>query len=395
MLRKRNARFVLDRSSNKKTECPNCGKKEFRKYVDRLTGTQLPDRVGICERINNCGYVYTASMYMKDGGSVEQSSRTTIPVQPAPRTDWRCPDKVFEATMGGDQWAHSNFMGWMKQMFDHEDIVRVAMDYRVGVYPVGKKHPEMAGAMVYWQIGSDDKPRSGKVIQYDESGKRRKDIKATWVHTIVTDKSMSDIGCAQVLFGEHLLKQRPDAPVAIVEGEKTALICACLYPDYVWLATGGSHGLQTSKCVCLSGRDVVILPDAGMYSDKEMPNGQIRDGWVAQAMAIEPLTKSLHVSDVLEAIGAPEGDDIGDWLVPSNRLRQMGVDLFPNEQPKELADVDDIPEFWEEKWTDEKVEEHQAAFPDGPKERIMAMPGVDALFKELDLDKNNITLRNL
>ena len=43
----------------------------------------------------------------------------------------------------------------------------------------------------------------------------------------------------QCLFGEHLLKQYPKKVVALVESEKTAVICAGLMPRFLWLATGG------------------------------------------------------------------------------------------------------------------------------------------------------------
>lgn len=40
-------------------------------------------------------------------------------------------------------------------------------------------------------------------------------------------------------FGEHLLQDKVNANVALVESEKTAVICALLLPEYIWLATGG------------------------------------------------------------------------------------------------------------------------------------------------------------
>ena len=46
---------------------------------------------------------------------------------------------------------------------------------------------------------------------------------------------------SQCLFGEHLLSLYPDRTVALVESEKTAVICAGFIPEYVWLATDQSR----------------------------------------------------------------------------------------------------------------------------------------------------------
>lgn len=55
----------------------------------------------------------------------------------------------------------------------------------------------------------------------------------------------------QCLFGEHLLKKYPNKTVALVESEKTAIICSALMPDYIWLATGGKKSApQTLSRSC-------------------------------------------------------------------------------------------------------------------------------------------------
>ena len=44
-----------------------------------------------------------------------------------------------------------------------------------------------------------------------------------------------DFNMVQCLFGEHLLRLHPDKKVAVVESEKTAVICSALMPEYVWV----------------------------------------------------------------------------------------------------------------------------------------------------------------
>ena len=71
-----------------------------------------------------------------------------------------------------------------------------------------------------------------------------------------------------VYFGEHLLSQHPDHPVAIVESEKTAIIASMVISGVTWLATGskGNLGALSERDV-LNGRDVTLYPDADAITD--------------------------------------------------------------------------------------------------------------------------------
>jgi len=393
MLAKRNARFVFDRSRSRKEICPNCGHREYRRFIDRLTGQQLPIQVGVCEKINSCQYSYTPTQWMMDGNKPERPEITKVPPPPPRKTDWRAPKKAVDMTRDPSLVEHCKFIDWfMRVVPDPMVAMQVLSMYRTGIYPFGKNFPAYHGAMVYYQIGDDGLERSGKVIQYDDNGKRRKDLRATWLHSILTGKSMEDIGCAQVLFGEHLLKTRPTDTVCVVEGEKTALICACLYPDKIWLATGGSHGVSASKFMCLVGRDVVMFPDAGMYSDRELPNGQIREGWLSQSLMVEPLCRSMEVCDILEAIGAPDGDDIGDWLVPYDMLKEQGYELFDTVTVVDV--VDDFVNAYAGEGLPPAIDTTEGvSITVSPIQRIMDTPGLKALVEECDIDMNRATLK--
>ena len=361
MLKNPNARFVLDHKL-RKADCPSCGhKKTFRLYIDRYTGEHLPDHVGVCDRENNCSYSYSAAQWIRDGGVVRETEKLNIPPPPPRRTDWRCPEHFVAHTHQG---TPNNLLMWLESTIGNTDVAR---QYRVGTFPKGKNYPEHEGAMVFWQIGEDGKERSGKIIQYNtDTGKRVKDLKALWMHTVVTKQSMEEIGCAQVYFGTHLLKDRPDAPVAIVESEKTAMICASLYPYHVWLATGGSNMVNVERSMCLTGRDVTVFPDQGMYEE-----------WSKQFINIEPLTKSCVVSDILECIGAGEGEDIADYLVPINVIKKMEIDLFPKSEAM---------------LTNDPMEVYVAK---SPVDKMFSSPQMQNLAKELDLDLESATLKTL
>ena len=64
------------------------------------------------------------------------------------------------------------------------------------------------------------------------------------------------------LYGLDRLALRPDAPVLLVEGEKTADAAAKLFPDHVAVtSSGGSNAAGKADWSPLSGRHVVIWPD--------------------------------------------------------------------------------------------------------------------------------------
>jgi hypothetical protein len=67
---------------------------------------------------------------------------------------------------------------------------------------------------------------------------------------------------ADALFGEHLLDRFPDKTIGLVESEKTALVADAVFPHYLWLATGGATRNLDRAIAVLSGRRVVVFPDA-------------------------------------------------------------------------------------------------------------------------------------
>ncbi len=71
-----------------------------------------------------------------------------------------------------------------------------------------------------------------------------------------------------MLFGEVLLSIYPNKMVALVESEKTAIIASVYFPDFIWIATGGSDGCkwtQRGVCKVLEGRSVILYPDLGFF----------------------------------------------------------------------------------------------------------------------------------
>ena len=155
--------------------------------------------------------------------------------------------------------------------------------------------------------------RGGKIIPYNpETGHRIKDDTVPpvmWVHTNLKAAHLlpPEWKLTQCLFGEHLLndKDKVNANVALVESEKTAVICSLLLPECIWLATGGKSQFN-DRLMVLKGRKVTAFPDIDGY-----------DEWRKKAKNYPML--DITISDILERNATPEQRerhvDIADVLL--------------------------------------------------------------------------------
>lgn len=183
---------------------------------------------------------------------------------------------------------------------------RIINDYRLG--------GTVDGRTIFWEIDFCNNIRTGKIISYNPDGHRDKAVAPKWVHTqLIYNKVLpSTFKVNQCLFGEHLLHDHPGAPVALVEAEKTAVICAALYTDYVWVAVGGLAGLSADRCKALRCRKVVVFPDTDT-------DGQTFADWSEIARKeLRHICQSIVVSDILERVTTEEQKrdkiDIADLL---------------------------------------------------------------------------------
>ena len=158
-------------------------------------------------------------------------------------------------------------------------------------------------------------------MKYDpNTGNRIKDSGGiNWIHSIMKRRGMywdEEYQDKEMYewFGEHLLRMYPDKVVALVESEKSALIASGVYPEYIWLATGGKSQLSIDKLRVLQGRTVIMFPDVDGF-----------EYWNDKAGEIEAIGCKVVVSDLLEK-NASDVDrtnkiDLADWLI-----RQLSVE---------------------------------------------------------------------
>lgn len=204
---------------------------------------------------------------------------------------------------------NSDLISYLSTIIDPMVLECIIVDYRIGV--------TREKDIIYFQIDTQSRCRTGKIMKYNPStGHRIKDEttsnKITWVHSLLKTKGIlpQEWTLTQCLFGEHLLPKHSDATVALVESEKTAIICAALFPKYVWLATGGKTQLG-DKLQILKGRKVIAFPDVDGY-----------DTWKEKLSLITGL--NIKVSEYLQRTATAQDKedhiDIADLLLsnPSN-----------------------------------------------------------------------------
>ena len=220
---------------------------------------------------------------------------------------------LVAATMRG--YDRNNLFNFISTVIGKDEATRLMEMYRVGT----SKH--WKGATVFWQITADGDVRGGKIMLYDRmSGHRvqKPYPHITWVHLALR---MTDFRLNQCFFGEHLLPNIRDKPVALVESEKTAILATHYLPQYLWLATGGECSCMNRETIkSLQGREVILVPDL-----------KATEEWRKRMVIFDELGIKVSLFEKLEQMATDEkrahGLDIADYLIaeqtPHGILEQM------------------------------------------------------------------------
>ena len=267
---------------SRKDPCPQCGRNRcFKPYINNETGEVLHPEVGRCDHEQSCGYHYTPKQYFSDHPEQKPTpSNATTFIHGQPTVLKSAIKSIinvqpeFKQTLFFDiEWAKaaiarpSTFVKWFMSLpFDDVRKLEVIKDYYVGgtASDVCLNNVNYGPATVFWMIDEQQRVHDAKLIAYQIDGHRVQG----WGNSMRSICEKSGKGpqlqeTEKVLFGLHLLTLYPDKPVGIVESEKTALICACQWPQYIWMATGGCGNLQPQKLRPLLSRRVVVYPDSG------------------------------------------------------------------------------------------------------------------------------------
>ena len=299
-------RYILEPYKGMKTRyiCPTCrqSRKTFSLYIDTETGEHIHPTVGRCNRESNCGHHYTPKQYFQDNGisfdTPQSKAYKPRPVEPQPKPVSFIPVEVFKASLKAHETNH--FVQFLINLFGVEVASNLVSRYFIAT----SKH--WNGATVFWQIDTQGKVRTGKIMLYSPTtGKRVKNLELPvyWVHKALKQPNFE---LKQCLFGEHLLIDKTK-PVAIVESEKTAIIASVYLPQFVWVAVGSLTNLNAEKCSILKGRTVILFPDLNGF-----------EKWSSKAKELSHLA-NFTVSDLLERKATEaekkQGFDLADYLI--------------------------------------------------------------------------------
>jgi hypothetical protein len=372
-------RYTLEKYKGLKTRfnCPQCnGKKTFTRYIDIETNEYLSDHVGRCNRIDNCGYhekpplltkcffvpfeslidyniksykiyasnnsyylpksqiyevlgngCYLSEWYLTKGNALKKPdysltdfrfyndckvsviSKAPLNIAPLKKAMFTMPILQLEETL--INYDNNNFALILAKLFGYENAAKL-----LSLYGIGTSN-KWFGANIFWQIDYMGIVRTGKIMLYNaETLKRVKEPydHISWIHKGLIEDTKE---IKQCFFGEHLINCLPSKPIAIVESEKTAIICAHFMPDYIWLSAGNINGLNIEKFKVLQGRKVVLFPDLGKASEI----------WQQKANEFKHIAE-VTISDYLQRIATPEqkatGLDLADFYIESINVAHVG-----------------------------------------------------------------------
>jgi hypothetical protein len=334
-----NYRFKLEpyKGRNTRHTCPQCRHpNEFTRYFDTRGEICLPDYIGICNRVNKCGYHVNPGEYLKNKAYTPVSSMVNtqvnldvnrftpentvvntgfpgtgnvymqkITVNPnKPDTDY-ISDDVYQESIQLNNSKTNHLIQYLTNVIGDEQTTALVHLYRIGT------STHWPGATIFWQIDEQAKIHSGKIMVYDPfTGKRIRKPYAhiAWVHSqLVKTSKISGFNLEQCLFGLHLINNdKPFNPIGIVESEKTAIIASAFLPELTWLATGGIGNLNNRVLKPLAGRKIIIYPDKGGMA-----------AWRAKVDEIGHITgrQDLFVSSRVESLAGANGMDLADFLI--------------------------------------------------------------------------------
>jgi hypothetical protein len=289
---------------NSRFSCPACEKpNSFTRYIHTETNEYIGEKVGRCNREDKCGYHYKPKDFYEDNGkptinypSKFGNSTTKIFKKTNEEFSILSKDIIFDAQIPDKE---NNFFKFLKSLFDIEEAMRLRELYRLG------SSEKWNGATIFYRIDKQEQYRTGKIMLYDVKNGRR--IKEPYNHIAWVHNDLDEFKLKQCLFGEHLLANN-NMPVAIVESEKTAVICSSFLEKFIWLSTGGKSNLTADMLKVLKDREVTLFPDLGAYKE-----------WGDKMKNELSFIESIKIDDTLErhATGVlrENGSDLADFFI--------------------------------------------------------------------------------
>jgi len=332
-------------NSKEKFTCPDCGAgNRFVKFMDNQTGLYLDGDFGKCDRIDSCGYE------SRPENSFIDESECNVKYRSHNLYDSSVLNENIENYRKYDK-PNIFFIGLIK-LFGFDKTQQAIDLYKLATF--------WDGAIIYFYI-FNGKLKSAKIMWYDENlhrikyDKNETDYKIRdnnyrkhiqWLHNVnyhsdngnfYHGNEVDDFDLCTPLFGWDLLKGN-DKTICLVESEKTAVIMSIVYPDFIWLATGGLQNLQPFKFPDYNNRKWLFFPDLGNNKDVT-----IKDYWIKQVDKISE-NYSFTVCKFIDFI-PPQitNDRLNKCIAQGYDIADFILDYMKYENVKDLTmDVDEV-----------------------------------------------------
>lgn len=299
-------RFSLQKYNGSKTRfyCPECGQKEFVRYIDLENNEFVDESVGRCNRIEQCGYHFKPKKYFENKGEQIEyfTSKFIRPI--LKETSYIDENQLLESLHSDNK--SSNLYRFFIKYFDEEDVKKVFRKYLVGV------SNKWGNATIFWQVDQHMKGRAGKIMQYNSETGNRDKKKFFWIKNQSENTEMR-----QVFFGLHLINYFKNYKIGIVESEKTAMLCDLFFDEkIIWLASGGMEGINERKLQDLEGREVILFPDLSTTNSKN----SAYKSWKTKAETLgKRLIMNIKINNYLELFSCSSDKenqlDLGDFII--------------------------------------------------------------------------------
>ncbi len=338
------SKYSLETGS-KKHICPDCGQKRFVRVIDSQTGNYLPPDVGRCDRESNCGYEYTYGQFFADNpqesspvayfGSLranhplpdKSGSQPKPQAQTIPTTFDYIPKDILIKTLGN--YEKNNFVQFLFDLFPNcrREARQAVKNYLIGTFP-----SNYGAFACFPYIDRMRRICKGKLIRFSKTGNR---LKGEFDTSSLSAKSGLGKNYKQVFFGEHLLIGN-QSPVAIVEAEKTAVLCSIRDPEFIWLAAGSKQWLKVSRLKRLGKRKIILYPDADGFILWQ------KTAQEARAVGLDVVMSSLIETKATDAQKAA-GFDLADFLIDEQitklEKQKSFAEIYNSKLEKVLTDA--------------------------------------------------------
>ena len=301
-------RYILEKYRGPRTRytCPSCGRKgQFTRYIDTQTGRYIADDVGICNRIDKCGY-------HKRPSDVLGYNTTLVPISKEiyikPTTASNSDICTIDISFMHESLSRPNcaYLRWLEGIVGKSNCHKLKILYHIGSTEDDR--------VIFWQVDHKHRIRTGKVMRYNEqTGRRVKEGSGncSWVHTEFKKELQlpDNWQLTQCLYGEDLIKHAGNRPIAIVESYKSAHIGTAFLGDYLWTSVDNLNGLSVNRLSALKGKNVVLFPDTGKgyelwrakidsIASEVGFNWSISD-WLLKNTTIEQQEDGLDIADII------------------------------------------------------------------------------------------------